>query len=283
MVKVVTGTLICTDAITFGEYAMKTHYRVGLYFDIEMVKTVEAVFKMKVKEGPDAFVIEDSDVWEKNKELIEKWGALVIKESVFTEEELASAKRLAMCSRWRFGYPMPKTNFGYIDNTFDLSRYCRKCGIEAIQLSDFRIIKGPKWGKGDIFTLNWIGEEFFTSVDTYHSVFEPFGVAARTVQNRRGVDTIDGVVQLVVQESVDIDVEGLDSSVCEHCGRTKYLFSHVGYFPRVESTMYGHMVKTNQKFGDGGEADSYVLISQELYQAAKGLKGLGFIPLNDEF
>jgi hypothetical protein len=44
------------------------------------------------------------------------------------------------------GYPQPERDFLYLEQAYDLSARCPKCGEGAVQVAPFRIKKTLKWG-----------------------------------------------------------------------------------------------------------------------------------------
>jgi hypothetical protein len=139
----------------------------------------------------------------------------------------------------------------------------------------------PKWGGRGILQLNWIFDEFFVTPSVYTAVFEPLAIECRRVTSPRG-DDLEGVLQLVITNEVDIVTEGLERETCPVCERTKYLPVVRGPFPALESEPSSKVVKTRQWFGSGASAHRQVLVGQDVRQAleAARVRGVSFRPVS---
>jgi hypothetical protein len=197
--------------------------------------------------------------------------------TVFSPEEIAAASWLVIRAQSHSLYPQPEDDLGYLNVTYDLSKYCGQCGIGAVQKAPFRLRAEPRWGRRGIMQLNWVFDEFFVGPAVAESVFERFGVATLPVLNAKGVE-LRTIRQLdLSREEVDIDARKLVPTTCAQCGCDKYAAWVRGYFPSMTCTPAGPVCRTAQHFGSGGQAFREVLISSDVAQAladarARGIK-----------
>jgi hypothetical protein len=184
----------------------------------------------------------------------------------FSEAEVASARWVELVATWHHGYPQPEADFGYLNQSYDLSAYCVACGIGAVQKAPFRMRGEPRWGRRGMLQLNWVFDQFFVTPLVWTTVFRPFGIARQPVLKRGGGE-LQTVVQLDVVEEVSIRAENLESERCSACGRGKYLPIKRGPLPELITQPSGHMAKTREYFGSGASAYHGVVMSQELGSA----------------
>jgi len=225
-------------------------------------------------------VAEDSPAWPTvRRDWIGQREAGDIVRTTFTRQELLQAPWHEMVPAWHQGYPQPEDDFGYLAATYDLSGYCRECGIGAVQVAPFRMVGEPKWGGRGILQLNWVFDEYFASPDVWRSVFEPHGVGARPVLNHGTGEELRTVLQLVAaDEEVDVVLDGYPSETCPVCGRVKYLPITRGAFPAPRSSPRGTYNKTREYFGSGHAASKRVLTARQVYQdlSSRRIRGAQF-------
>jgi hypothetical protein len=229
-------------------------------------------------------VDEDHPNWPILQELFTQWRVSDIVWTTYTKREIDTARWLDLRSDWHHGYPQPdELDFGYREATFDLIDFCQRCGTGLKQKASFQMKGEPKWGKRTILQMNWVFDEYFVTPEVWSSVFEPHGIGCRPVTNRKGVE-LKTVVQLVVEEEVGIEMDGVQGEVCPDCGRTKYLPWTRGPFPALRSEPSGVMVKTREYFGSGGSANKAVLVSQALARAftREKMRGASFWPVAEQ-
>jgi len=82
---------------------------------------------------------------------------------------------------------------------------------------------------------------------------------------------IPGVVQLRPDETVPVDVLGVQTEFCRECGRIKYNVPTRGFAPMPSGATAAYVAST-EWFGSGGLAMQMPLISQAIYRQIKGLK-----------
>lgn len=227
-------------------------------------------------------VEEDHPNWEALSTHFRAWGASDITRTIFSDEEINAAPWLDITA-WHHGYPQPNSDsFGYLNATYDLSSWCDVCGTGAKQRAPFQMVGEPKWGRHQILQLTWVYDELFVTPELWSSVFEPFGVAARPVVDRRSTE-LNSVVQLVISATATLDVRQLHAVKCVKCGREKYERPQRGGFPPIESSDGGAMVRTREYFGSGRLAYHSILAGQALARVLreKDVAGITMIPAGD--
>jgi hypothetical protein len=224
-------------------------------------------------------IAEDDPRWENIGALLERFRVFDTTRTEFSVAELGAAKYLGMVSSWQHGYPEPSDDGAYLKTTFDLTDYCRACGIGLRQVAPFRLKKAPPWGRRSFLQLNWMFDEFFVKPDVWTSIFQPLGIGCRPVVVAKTGARLDSVVQLDITEVCDLKLEGVDGEECPSCGRKKYPYRPVlrGFHP-APSNAAAPAFKSSQYFGSGASAFRAVLVSNSLYRKISdaGLKGVVF-------
>jgi hypothetical protein len=212
-------------------------------------------------------ICEDDDRWPDVARLARAHDAVDTCKTLFTEQELRAAAWLEVSPSWHHGYPLPDNDFGYLQETYDLSEYCESCGVGAVQIAPFRLRGEPKWGRRGILQLNWVFDEYFVTPEVWKAVFAPFGIDCRPALSHRTGEELATVVQLTVPHVLEhgLDVKDHACEVCARCNRRKYLPFTRGMFPAMTRPCEYHMVHTNEWFGSGASGWRVVLISQTLY------------------
>jgi hypothetical protein len=237
-----------------------------------------------VELGDQTFIVDEDDpTWPVWTEFLAEWHPPDLVCTEFTQAECAAARYLEFAGSWHHGYPMPDDDFGYREATYDLSSFCRKCGIGKTQNAPFRLRNEPRWGTRHIMGLNWVFEAVFVRPEVWKDTFQPFGIEAMEVLHHRTGKPLQTVVQLLPQ---DVAVPPLDIGearfyVCASCGKKKYSPVSRGFFPRLSEECKGHCFHTIESFGSGASANKAVIVSGELYDAVtqRKLKGGAFTPL----
>jgi hypothetical protein len=266
---------------------MKIIHRVSVTVDEKvMQKLVELGLEPQyVMPHLVSFDIDESDPgWSKARLFIEKSEALDVTRTEFSSNELKQARRLQMGASWHHGYPQPEGAFGYLNATYDLTSYCRSCGVGKKQKAPFRMKRDPKWGKKHVLQLNWVHDDFFVLPDIWKTIFRPFGIPCLPVLNHRTGEELETVVQLRVDSEATSAIRSSDHEweLCSSCNRKKYLPITRGSFPAVEVPSDIHMAKTREYFGSGASAWRAIIISAELYQEIEKqkIKGAEFQPVD---
>lgn len=223
-------------------------------------------------------IAEDDPRWEKVVFLTNKFQIFGYASTQFSDDELASARSVGLVATGHHGYPEPSENNGYLTATFDLSNYCKTCGIGLKQVAPFRLKNRPRLGKS-VLQLNWLFDEFFVTPEVWESVFEKHGVRCRPVVLDKTGAVIETVVQLEVQQFPEVNLDGRDFEVCLDCGRKKYKPSFRGFFPQP-SANDAPIFKSSQYFGNGRLAFKSVMVANALYRGMREakLRRINFYP-----
>lgn len=268
---------------------MKIVHRVGLGMDLAKRKALEALRVRLPREismpgGGYPFIYFDIDEshpsWTRVRDLIERWGASDVLRTEFSADEINNAHWLEITAQHR-GFPQPDPDsFGYLKATYDLTDWCNLCGIGKVQNAPFRIEGEPNWARVGVFQLVWVYDELFVSKKVWESIFRPLGIPGRLVCDKEG-NELQTVVQLDIEDSVDIDVSGIELSKCEKCGRAKYLPIARGMFPALTNQPSRDLVRTRVNFGSGGQASMRIIGSQALWMTLvrEHMRGLSVRPV----
>lgn len=223
--------------------------------------------------------ISENDIhWD---EAVDILGAIAITEFTETEfsaAEINSAAALDLFSTGNRGYPQPEKDLGYRDATFDLSEYCKKCGLGLRQVRPFRFLKEPVLNTS-VLQLNWVFDEFFVSREVWAKVFEPFGVGFWPVVFHKTGRELEKVVQLRIAHEMDVNIEGISLEACQVCGRLKAQMSFRGFAPEP-SCIPAALFKSRQAFGPGSLSYRRVMVNQGIRREIEKarLRGLQFYP-----
>jgi hypothetical protein len=196
--------------------------------------------------------------------LFNKWGAMVSVGSEFSSDDLSKASCYMVLPAWQTLYPQPENNFQYMQETYDLSKYCNNCGIGAIQKNPFRIKKEIKWGKRSSFILNWVFDEIFVSQDTYEKVFLPNGLEYVPVLLYKSDKVVENIVQLKINKAVEkLNLERMDFTECSECKQKKYNPIAYGYFPGFyNKNNEFNLLKSQEYYGSGKSASNWIIASK---------------------
>ena len=197
----------------------------------------------------------------------------------FTAAEIRRADWLMLCPTWHHGYPQPREDdFGYLQETFDLSDYCPACGTGRRQSSPFMMKAEPKWGRREILQMNWVFDQFFVTPQLWARVFEPAGIPCREVLDRRR-RVLQTVVQLDIREEVGIAMADYAPTPCTQCARPKFLPHCRGFFPSPTDPPSAQAVRSRQVFGSGASAHNAVLVSRQLAAKLEKVRGASLWPV----
>jgi hypothetical protein len=229
-------------------------------------------------------IAEDHPSWSKLETRLKDWKAGDVIRTEFSSAELACARYLSVEPTWHFGYPQPEDDFGYLEVAYDLKAHCSCCGIGKTQIAPFRMKGEPKWGKKHILQLNWVFDEYFVLPEVWKEVFDPLGIGCLPVLKHRAGDQLKTVVQLQITRTATSPLVILGeypATVCESCGRKKYLPISRGQFPMFEKEPSEPACRTQEFFGSGLSAWNAIVVSSEVFRAiqAHKLKGAAFVPL----
>jgi hypothetical protein len=216
-------------------------------------------------------IAEDDPRWSAVSRLVQKLKVLDIPATQFSDDELLHSGFLSVLPGWLCGYPQPEDD--YLAATYDLSNYCRICGIGKKQIHPFRMKREPAWGTRSILQMNWVFDEYFVRPEIWQKVFEPLGIGSRPVLHYKSGDQLQSVVQLDIRQIVALKIENLPFTECTVCSQKKYSPRVNGFFPAPSSAVV--LAKSTQYLGSGANAFQQILISHELYTRIKEAKMKG--------
>jgi hypothetical protein len=232
--------------------------------------TVPSIFYFEIGENDKR--------WQQVQQLVAASKLTDFVRTSFSESEIEEADVLSMLGATQRGYPEPSERLGFLEETYDLSNYCRRCGTGNRQIRPFRIKFVPEL-KRSIMLLNWVFDEYFVAPEVWTEVFEPFGIGFWPVLKHRTGSEISSVVQLRVSSEIDLCLDETDASRCSVCGRKKTKFSLRGLCPRPVS-IPAPIFRSTQYFGSDGLGFNRVFVSPALHRkiSSSRLRGLKFYP-----
>lgn len=223
---------------------------------------------------------EDDARWRNVVALIGQFGGGGMCFTEFSDAELAAAPHLIVSPDWHCGYPMPDSDFGYLEQTFDLTDYCEQCGVGARQVRPFRMRGEPRWGKRNILQLHWVYDQFFVHPDIGSRVFPEFGIELGPVLQNKSGKTLSTVVQVMVpatlREPLRMGDHGYE--VCIRCKRLKYLPFTRGPLPAPTGEVPAPVVHSLEWFGSGASGFHEFIVSNALFRKLRdaGVRGVSF-------
>lgn len=231
--------------------------------------------------------------------------------NVFTRSEMDRAEWLVMSALGHHGYPQPEDGFEFMSATYDVSDYCVRCGIGAVQNAPFRLRDEPKAPRSQFLQLNWVFDEYFVREDAAAGLISAGleGLQLRPVilhsKNRLSAQVKQMEIRTVLPRALDLSLhqavtckseneEGDNEAVIarvrqarwghvSYCGRVKYHKEHRGPLRFDQRSLIGapDVVKSFEWFGSGGAAHRLVLVSQRFRRTVQEGKwrGLAFEPV----
>jgi hypothetical protein len=181
-----------------------------------------------------------------------------------------------------YQYPLPDDDdFGYLEQTFDLTNYCPLCGIGKIQNNPFRLRCEPKQKNNQFWGLFWERDAIFVREET-KNILQKENINGihfiQPVLHKNG-KPIDRFYQLIIENVLDkgLGKSNVEKLTCK-CGKIKYCF------PRDDGCIFDKSIfsfkndfyVTNEYFGSGTSALKINIISKKVYEIVKKnkLKGL---------
>ena len=224
---------------------------------------------------------------------------------VFSDADRAAAEWFTIRAG-EFQYPQPED--AYHEATFDLSAYCWRCDIGAVQNRPFRLV-GDFRQKLDFFGLHWVTDEIFLRQET-RQLFEQEKLSGagylQPTLFMKG-KPIDGLYQLKLEAAAEPGFATADlfRVTCKpgneegpaipggkpyrfpvgypYCGRVKYHLPERGWLCYARTSLAGKpdLFKSWEYFGAGDRAERLILASRKVYDLArqKGFRGLVFTPI----
>lgn len=268
---------------------MRILHRIAFHADEDAIEELDRLH-VKYNTRPAApkwiwFDIAESDpAWPRLEPLLIVWGhqhAWIHTE--FTAREKREADLLEMMSTWNWDYPKPEKDGRYMAVTYDVSGYCRKCGMGAKQIAPFRFRGEPRWGRRHILQVNWVFDEYFVLPEVWEDLFKKYGVQFLPVLKHQTGQPLETVVQLKIDTyaTAPLKLDDAPYETCPFCHRVKYLPWCRGFSPPFTARQSADIFKTNEYFGSGGAADHAVIVSARLFREITdcNLKGVAFTPL----
>lgn len=254
------------------------------------------------------FTIEERDEnWQEVRDYTKSHGISDFVGTVYEKEDFEKANWFLIRTSSK-GYPQPEGNFGYLEMTYDLTTYCRSCGIGKKQNNPFRFKNEPK--NASIFGLNWISDEFFVNKDVKQK-FELNninGIEFLKPVFHKSKKEVDSFFQAYVkhilppalntynckailckylnEEDMEIQENWKRQKLPNYCGRVKYHVPKRGPIT-IEKEAFSNVpdvVKISEWFGSGGEARQPISVSKKLRNLIikEKWKGVAFDPIFHE-
>jgi hypothetical protein len=253
-------------------------------------------------------ITEDDAAWPEVERLLSLHGSPVhLINNLFTRKEIEGAEWLEARAQGHHGYPQPEDNFGYIQQTYDTTGYCPRCGIGGVQKAPFRLRAEPKVEHSHFLQLNWVFDELFIRREVSAALKES-GITGlsflppilhernrpseRIVQMK--VDTVlpagpdtSGLEPVTCipdnEESHATAGTALDTRVGPYCHRTKHHRMKKGPFRFARDAFAGapDVVKSREWFGSGASAHRLIIVSRRFREIVSQLKwrGIAFEPI----
>jgi hypothetical protein len=254
-------------------------------------------------------VTEDQPEWPEVERLVAKYrpGNHSVT-NLFTKVELDTAEWLQLNARGHHCYPQPEEDFGYQEVTYNVSNYCRHCGIGGVQEAPFRLRAEFKASHSQILQLNWVFDEFFLRDEAREGLRSAAitGIDYMAPLLHQSDRRVERVVQMFVRTKLPpaLDPIGFQPVTCKpqneewhamqrlrpsepekllYCGRVKYQYAHKGPY-RFDKKAFAEapdVVKSDEWFGSGASAHRLVIVSQGFRQAVVKAKwhGVSFEPI----
>jgi hypothetical protein len=240
-------------------------------------RDILAEFGINAASGYSRIEVEETSNNEKLLKMIDEWKLSKSVGTSFDANDLRKSNIFLFEGSWPNGYPQPEDNFGYMDVTYDTSKYCRTCGIGAYQNASFQIKQEPKWGKRKMFELNWVLDEIFVRKDLYVELFEKLGIEHRPVLQYKTKKIFNDTIQLIIPYSeVPLNLKNYEFEICAECNAKKYTPKIKGFFAGFDGkTPDFQILKSKEYFGSGGQAFQRIFITKEVLN---NLKNLGVKP-----
>lgn len=210
-----------------------------------------------------------------------------VSEAVFSQKEIDEAQWLSIRSTWRYAYPQPEKDQGYIFSTYNTKNYCDQCGKGLIQKENFTINKEPNWGSRNFLMLNWIHDELFITSKA-ESILRNSNLSGFSIYDvlNRSKRKLEKTKQIYVTNHLGYGLSNNIVSaelVCSKCNFKKYIRKpeFICYNKNVFENANEDIIKSYEKFGEITCA-SIIFISRRFYNVIKKNqldRGLDFEPI----
>lgn len=189
----------------------------------------------------------------------------------YSSRELGDAAWLEM-SPWLHGYPQPEDDYAFLGATYE--NVCTRCGWRDLQREPFRLHGEPRWGKRGIMSLFWVYDAIFVRPEVFAEVFAVNGYRCREVLSAGG-KVLRTVVQVEVPGRVALDVSNQRGRICKSCNHRRHARSALKELPSLLEVPSHDVVLTVERFGEGLENCSAIVVSQRLRRLLGGAKVRG--------
>ena len=205
--------------------------------------------------------------------------------TTFIEDEIRAAEWSRLEPSYEQGYPQPMGT--WVGTRHNYRSFCRKCGVDFVQVTPFRISKEPSMKRFDFMSLYWTHALFTTPhvVELFESAhvrgYEIWdalvGKARRPAQAIRQV-YIPGITAQGI-----LDSESLRPTVCPQCGLTKYDYHKRGYMPYRRDALPADVdvIQSYEWFGSGAAAFREIFVSNKVATLIldQKLRGADLLPM----
>lgn len=200
-------------------------------------------------------------------------------------------------STGQFGYPQPEKDFGYLNQTYDLSNACPTCHIGLVQKKEFRFKSEPKATHSQFLGLNWVFDQIFIRtpiIDIFHKEGIT-GISLSPPVLHKTSQPLDTIRQLHVNTVLDgaIITNELKNEICEYpkdkgqikflssmgssllkgpfCGQVKFNYP-IGKQFYFKTNSFGNspdFIRIKEWFGSGGSASQPIFVSNRVNEIIK--------------
>ena len=257
--------------------------RIEHNFALNVTKIVsEELLKygINIEIGFSSFKVDENNkYWVEISAIAKKNNAIDTVKTIYSAAELKEADYLRLLPTWQYGYPMPTEDNQYLQETYNLDKYCEICGCGLVQSSPFKLLGEPKWGKKQVLQMYWICDEFFVHTTLWENLFMNLGIEAIPVVNYKTGKSLETLVQLQIPNiDSEINLVSHKYTICSSCGRKKFIPHTRGLFPYPLNETELNIFKPCNYFGSGNSAHKIILVSSQLYKELSSLnvKGISF-------
>lgn len=213
-----------------------------------------------------------------------------LKEMLFSEDELASARFLEMRPAGYWGYPQPED--GFVDESYENAGCCPACGRGLVQNRPFLVKGPPRLGRNDILALNWTFEFLVTQYLRDLVVSQGLsGAAFWPLLDYRSRKQVKGFYQLRVEHQMQAmlkttefeTIDTPDARKCQH--PIVNLRLHQMRYLREDLKKAKDFNRTLEWLGGGWFGQTqWKVVSAKVYQLFKknDIRRVKFLPIIEE-
>jgi hypothetical protein len=276
--------------------------RLGVKYQIQTLGRIGTVEKTSL----EYIIANDDPLYPTIAKLIQKYQFYVQSGIYYSESDIKHAEWLQIIAG-EYQYPQPED---YKQTTYDLSNYCKHCGIGKVQNNPFRL-KSDFVQKTDFLGLHWVFDEIFVRPNTkdiiensglgdiefFHPLFIKTGKQIQNVYQMKIMGNLEhGLITNDLftitckennEEIIALNKSGLNigklTGEFTYCNRVKYHHPKTTQitFKREIFSKAPQIVKSYEYFGSGSEAHQLILVSQRFAEVVRQhkLRGLKFTPV----